>query len=257
MGGHEALAVTAVEWLAVLAAGVAAGGINALVGSGTLVTFSTLVTLGVPPLTANVSNTVGLVAGSVAGSIGYRAELVQQRDRMVRYVPASVAGGLAGAALLLVLPSSAFDAVVPVLIALGVLLVAVQPLLSRRLAVSQDTRPVGGLLAWVAVFAVGVYGGYFGAAQGILLIAVLGILVDAHLHRMNALKNVLVALVNGIAAAVFIALAPVDWGIALVLLVGSSVGGYLGGRHGRRVPPAVLRTFIIAVGLIALGVMLT
>jgi uncharacterized membrane protein YfcA len=257
MGGHEAVAVTAVEWLAILAAGVAAGGINALVGSGTLVTFSTLVTLGVPPLTANVSNTVGLVAGSVAGSLGYRSELAQQRDRLVRYVPVSLAGGLAGAALLLVLPSSAFDAVVPVLVALGVLLVAIQPYLSRRLAVSHDAHPVGGPVAWVAVFAVGVYGGYFGAAQGILLIAVLGILVDAHLHRMNALKNVLVALVNGIAAAVFIVLAPVDWGIALVLLVGSSVGGYLAGRHGRNVSPAVLRTFIIVVGVIALVVMLT
>jgi uncharacterized membrane protein YfcA len=257
MGRHEAVAVTAVEWLAILAAGVAAGGINALVGSGTLVTFSTLVTLGVPPLTANVSNTVGLVAGSVAGSLGYRRELAQQRDRLVRYVPASLAGGLVGAGLLLVLPSSTFDAVVPVLVALGVLLVAFQPYLSRKLAVSHDVQPVGGPVAWVAVSAVGVYGGYFGAAQGILLIAVLGILVDAHLHRMNALKNVLVALVNGIAAAVFILLAPVDWGIALVLLVGSSVGGYLGGRHGRRVSPAVLRAFIIVVGLVALVVMVT
>lgn len=257
MGGHEALAVTAVEWLAILAAGVAAGGINALVGSGTLVTFSTLVTLGVPPLTANVSNTVGLVAGSVAGSLGYRVELAQQRDRLVRYVPASLAGGLAGAALLLVLPTSAFDAVVPVLVALGVALVAGQPYLSRRLAVPHDARPVGGAVAWCAVFAVGVYGGYFGAAQGILLIAVLGILVDAHLHRMNALKNVLVALVNGIAAAVFVVLAPVDWGIAVVLLVGSSVGGYLGGRYGRRVAPGLLRAFIIVVGLVALGALLT
>lgn len=249
--------MTAVEWLAVLAAGVLAGGINAVVGSGTLVTFSTLVTLGVPPLTANVSNTVGLVAGSVAGALGYRPELATQRDRLARYLPASVAGGLTGAVLLLWLPESAFDAIVPVLVGLGVLLVAVQPLLARRLAAPRGAHHTGGPLAWVAVFGVGVYGGYFGAAQGILVIAVLALLVDVHLHRVNALKNVLVAAVNGVAAVVFIVVAPVDWGIALVLLAGSSVGGYLGGRHGRRLPPAVLRAFVIVVGVVAFVVLVT
>ncbi len=244
------------EWLAILMAGVAAGGINALVGSGTLVTFSTLVALGVSPFTANVTNTVGLVSGSVASSVGYRRELSTQRPRMRRFVPASILGGLTGAALLLVLPESAFDTIVPVLVGLGVVLVALQPMIARRLAVPHDTHALGGPVAWIAVYLVGIYGGYFGAAQGVLLIAILGALVDAHLQRVNALKNVLAAVVNAIAAVVFILLAPVDWGIAVVLIAGSTVGGYLGAHYGRRLPDTVLRGFIVVVGLIALVVLL-
>jgi uncharacterized protein len=240
------------EWLAIFAAGVAAGGINALVGSGTLVTFSTLVALGVPPLTANVTNTVGLVAGSVASSVGYRQELSTQRTRMVRFVPASVLGGLTGAGLLLVLPESAFDAIVPALVGLGVVLVAIQPWLARRLSVEHDTYALGGPVAWIAVYLIGIYGGYFGAAQGVLLIAVLGALVDAHLQRVNALKNVLAAVVNAVAAVVFVFLADVDWGIAVVLVVGATAGGYFGAHYGRRLPVSVLRAFIIVVGLVAL-----
>ncbi len=244
------------EWLAILMAGVAAGGINALVGSGTLVTFSTLVALGVSPFTANVTNTVGLVSGSVASSVGYRRELSTQRPRMRRFVPASILGGLTGAVLLLVLPESAFDTIVPVLVGLGVVLVALQPTIARRLAVPHDTHALGGPVAWVGVYLVGIYGGYFGAAQGVLLIAILGALVDAHLQRVNALKNVLAAVVNAIAALVFIVLAPVDWGIAVVLIIGSTVGGYLGAHYGRRLSDAVLRSFIVVVGLIALVVLL-
>jgi uncharacterized membrane protein YfcA len=243
------------EWLAILAAGVAAGGINALVGSGTLVTFSTLVALGAPPLTANVTNTVGLVFGSVASSVGYREELSTQRTRMVRFVPASVLGGLTGAGLLLVLPESAFDAIVPALVGLGVVLVAIQPWLARRLAVEHDTYALGGPVAWIAVYLIGIYGGYFGAAQGVLLIAVLGALVDAHLQRVNALKNVLAAVVNAVAAIVFIVLADVDWAIAAVLIVGATAGGYFGAHYGRRLPASVLRTFIIVVGLVALVIL--
>ncbi|MGB2840589.1 MAG: sulfite exporter TauE/SafE family protein [Actinomycetes bacterium] len=244
------------EWLAILGAGIAAGGINALVGSGTLVTFSTLVALGVPPLTANVTNTVGLVSGSVASSVGYRRELSTQRPRMARFIPASILGGLSGAFLLLVLPESAFDAIVPILVGLGIALVALQPVISRRLAVPHDTHALGGPAAWIGVYLVGIYGGYFGAAQGVLLIAILGALVDSHLQRVNALKNVLAAVVNAIAAVVFILLAPVDWGIAIVLIAGSTVGGYTGAHYGRRLSPAVLRSFIIVVGLIALVVLL-
>ena len=243
------------EWLAILAAGVAAGAINALVGSGTLVTFSTLVALGVPPLTANVTNTVGLVFGSVASSVGYRRELATQHARMVRFVPASVLGGLTGAMLLLVLPESAFDAIVPALVGLGVLLVAVQPWLARRLSVEHDTHALGGPVAWIAVFLIGIYGGYFGAAQGVLLIAVLGALVDAHLQRVNALKNVLAAVVNAVAAVVFILLADIDWAIAVVLIAGATCGGYLGAHYGRRLPAGALRAFVIIVGLIAIVVL--
>jgi len=249
--------VTAAEWLAIFAAGLAAGGINALVGSGTLVTFSTLVAIGVPPLTANVSNTVGLVAGSVAGSYGYRRELEGQRRRMLRLLPASAFGGLCGATLLLVLPAEAFDAIVPALVGIGVVLVAIQPWLARRWSVPHGSESVGGVFALVSVFAVGIYGGYFGAAQGVLLIAILGALLDADLQRVNALKNVLASIVNAVAAVVFVFVAPVDWGVAIALLVSSTIGGYFGGHYGRRLNPVILRVFIMVVGIIALVVLLT
>ena len=243
------------EWLAVFAAAVAAGGINALVGSGTLVTFSTLVTLGVPPLTANVSNTVGLVAGSVAGSWGYRRELAEQPQRIKRYVPASLLGGLSGAVLLLVLPEAAFEAIVPALVGLGVLLVAIQPWVARKLSIPHNTHIVGGVTTWALVYLVGIYGGYFGAAQGVLLIAILGAFVDADLQRVNGLKNVLAAVVNAVAAVLFIVVADVDWGIALVMTVGAALGGFFGAHYGRRLPDLALRLFIIAVGTVAVVVL--
>jgi uncharacterized membrane protein YfcA len=244
------------EWLAVFGAAVAAGGINALVGSGTLVTFSTLITLGVPPLTANVSNTVGLVAGSVASSWGYRRELSEQPQRIKRFVPASLLGGISGAVLLLVLPEKAFETIVPVLVGLGVLLVAIQPWVARKLSVPHNAHLVGGGLPLVLVYLAGVYGGYFGAAQSVLLIAILGSLVDANLQRVNALKNVLTAVVNAVAAVLFIILADVDWGIALVMTIGAAIGGYLGAHYGRRLPDLALRLFIVCVGLVALVVLL-
>jgi uncharacterized membrane protein YfcA len=244
------------EWLAVFGAAVAAGGINALVGSGTLVTFSTLITLGVPPLTANVSNTVGLVAGSVASSWGYRRELSEQPQRIKRFVPASLLGGISGAVLLLVLPEKAFETIVPVLVGLGVLLVAIQPWVARKLSVPHNAHLGGGGLPLVLVYLAGVYGGYFGAAQSVLLIAILGSLVDANLQRVNALKNVLTAVVNAVAAVLFIILADVDWGIALVMTIGAAIGGYLGAHYGRRLPDLALRLFIVCVGLVALVVLL-
>lgn len=243
------------EWVAVLLAALIAGAVNALVGSGTLVTFSTLVTLGVPPLTANVSNTVGLVAGSVAGSLGYRVELAEQRPRIARYVPASVLGGVTGAVLLLVLPAGAFEAIVPALVGLGVVLVVIQPWVARRLSVPHNTHIVGGVATWTLVYLVGIYGGYFGAAQGVLLIGILGAFVDADLQRVNALKNVLAAVVNAVAAILFVVVADVDWGIALVMAVGAAVGGYLGAHYGRRLPEVVLRLFIVCVGAVAVVVL--
>ncbi|MFL6002365.1 MAG: sulfite exporter TauE/SafE family protein [Nocardioides sp.] len=252
--------MTGLEIAAVLLAGVAAGTINTVVGSGTLITFPTLLALGVPPVTANVSNTVGLVPGSLSGAVGYRRELAGQRSRLLRLGSASVLGGIAGAVLLLVLPSSAFDAIVPVLIGIGVLLVVTGPAIQRRVAARHEARggipDHGAAWVWPAVAGAGVYGGYFGAAQGVLLMAILGIGVDDDLQRHNATKNVLALLVNFVAAVVFIAVADVDWPIAGLIAVGSVIGGQIGAGVGRRLPAALLRAVIVVVGVVALTVFL-
>lgn len=234
--------------LAVLAAGVAAGTINTVVGSGTLVTFPTLLAVGLPPVTANVSNSTGLVPGSLSGAWGYRAELAGQWPRVRTYGAASLLGGVVGAFLLLRLPHSAFDAVVPVLIGLGVVLVLVGPRIARRVRAHQGRNR----WLWPAIAATGVYGGYFGAAQGVLLMAILGIGIDDDVQRHNALKNVLAALVNGVAAVVFIVVAHIDWRAVGLIAVGSVIGGQIGATVGRRLPPLVLRLVIVAVGVVAI-----
>ncbi len=246
------------ECALVLVAGVFAGTINTVVGSGTLVTFPVLLAIGYGPVTANVSNTLGLVPGSISGAIGYRAELAGQRRRIVALGTASVLGGIVGAVLLLSLPGSAFEAIVPVLIALALVLVVAQPRLSRALAERREhVRPHGGPLLWTGVFGTGVYGGYFGAAQGVILLALAGIAIPEDLQRLNALKNVLAALVNGVAAVIFMFFATVAWLPVLLLAVGSAAGGQLGARIGRRLPPGVLRGVIVVVGLAAIVQLLT
>lgn len=246
--------------LLVALAGVAAGTINTVVGSGTLITFPTLLAFGVPPVTANVSNTVGLVPGSLSGVVGYRRELAGQRGRVLRLGAASLSGGVVGALLLLVLPSAAFDAIVPVLIALGVLLVVLGPRIQRAVAARAESR--GGIpdhgvwWVWPAVAAAGVYGGYFGAAQGVLLMAILGIGVADSMQRHTATKNVLALVVNAVAAVVFIAVADVDWRVAGLIALGSVVGGQLGATVGRRLPPPLLRAVIALVGVVALVALL-
>jgi uncharacterized membrane protein YfcA len=248
--------VSLLEAVAILLAGVAAGTINTVVGSGTLITFPTLLAFGVPPVTANVSNTIGLVPGSISGAIGYRRELVGQRSRVLRLAVASLVGGLAGGVLLLVLPADAFEAIVPVLILLGCVLVVLQPRISAWVAARHDAA--GGLphhgawWVWPGVLLTGVYGGYFGAAQGVLLMAVLGIGVDESLQRLNAVKNVLAAIVNAIAGLLFIAVAEVDWQVVALIAVGSVVGAQIGATVGRRLPAAVLRVVIVVVGVAAL-----
>jgi uncharacterized protein len=248
--------VSLFEVVAILLAGVAAGTINTVVGSGTLITFPTLLAFGVPPVTANVSNTIGLVPGSISGAIGYRRELVGQRSRILRLCVASLIGGLAGAVLLLVLPDDAFTAIVPALILLGCVLVVLQPRISRWVAGRHDAA--GGLpyhgawWVWPGVLVTGVYGGYFGAAQGVLLMAVLGIGVDESLQRLNAVKNVLAAVVNAVAGLLFAIVADVDWWVVLLIGVGSVIGGQLGATVGRRLPPTALRVVIVLVGLAAL-----
>jgi uncharacterized membrane protein YfcA len=241
----------------VFLAGVAAGTINTVVGSGTLITFPTLLAFGVPPVTANVSNTLGLVPGSLSGAIGYRRELVGQRPRLLRLGAASLLGGLTGAVLLLVLPAGAFDAIVPVLIGLGLLLVIFQPAISRRVAARAESRGVerpehGALYVWVLVYLAGVYGGYFGAAQGVLLMAILGIGLSETMQRNNATKNVLALLVNLVAAVLFVVVADVNWAVAGLIAVGSVIGGQIGATVGRRLPSWALRSFIVVVGVAAL-----
>jgi uncharacterized protein len=247
------------EALAIFGAGIAAGTINTVVGSGTLITFPTLLAFGYPPVLANVTNNVGLVPGVASGVYGYRAELNGQRRRVLRLGSASVCGGLVGAILLLVLPAEAFKAIVPALIGVSLVLVVAQPRLSKWVAARQQARDnapeestAGGLVVWLLVFATGIYGGYFGAAQGVLLLGLLGIVFTDSLQRINAVKNVLAGMVNGVAALVFIAFSHVAWGAAGLIAAGSIIGGQIGARVGRRLPPRALRLAIICVGVAAL-----
>jgi uncharacterized protein len=273
--------------LAIFAAGLAAGTINTVVGSGTLITFPTLLAFGYPPVLANVSNNVGLVPGVASGVYGYRGELGGQRRRLIRLGSASVCGGIVGAILLLTLPQSAFKAIVPALIGVAVVMVVIQPRLAKWVAERQRARAalatldgasaaapsasasasavaaavpgavatqeaIGGPVLWVLVFLAGIYGGYFGAAQGVLLIGMLGIALNDSLQRINAAKNVLAGLVNGLAAIVFIIATHIDWGVAGLIAAGSIIGGQLGARIGRRLPPWGLRVVIVCVGVAAL-----
>jgi uncharacterized membrane protein YfcA len=245
--------MTPLEALAIFGAGIAAGTINTVVGSGTLITFPALLAFGYPPVTANVSNTVGLVPGSLSGAVGYRRELSGQRTRAIPLAVCSALGGVTGAVLLLELPASAFKRIVPVFIAIALVLIVLQPYLSRALGSRRrGAHQTAGPAASVGVFLSGVYGGYFGAAQGIMLLAIMGLTVDDELQRINALKVVLAGLVNLVAGIVFVFAAHVAWGAAGLIAAGSILGGMLGARHGRRLPPAALRALIVVVGVTAI-----
>jgi uncharacterized protein len=248
--------MSALEALAIVGVGLVAGTINTIVGSGSLITFPTLLAFGFSPIVANVSNTVGLAPGSLSGAIAYRRELVDQRARLLVLGTASVTGGITGAALLLALPGSVFRHVVPVLILVACVLVAVQPRLSRRLADREHPPLYGGVPLFVGVYLTGVYGGYFGAAQGVILVSLLGIFLDDQLQRLNAAKNVLALLVNGTSAIVFICVTHIAWEAALLIAAGSIVGGQIGGVLGRRFPAPLLRVLIIVVGVTAAVVLL-
>ncbi|WP_432055774.1 sulfite exporter TauE/SafE family protein [Streptomyces sp. bgisy022] len=245
------------ESLAVLAAGVGAGTINTIVGSGTLITFPVLLATGLPPVTATVSNALGLIPGSVSGAIGYRAELKGQRRLVLRLGIAAAAGGLAGAMLLLTLPSTAFETIVPVLVALALVLVVLQPRISARVQrhrarTGTSARSDGGPVLFGGLLLASVYGGYFTAAQGIIYLSLMGMLLDDTLQRLNAVKNVLAAVVNTIAALFFLFVADFDWTAVLLIAVGSAIGGQLGAKVGRRLPPFALRVFIVVVGSLAI-----
>jgi uncharacterized protein len=250
--------VGAAEIAAIAAAGMAAGAINTLVGSGTLITFPVLLAFGYSPVTANVSNTVGLVPGSVAAMIGYRRELEGHRTRTLRFALASLIGGVTGAVLLLVLPDEAFEAIVPAFIAIALVAVVLQPQLNRLVAEHRPPPDAEGTgLPRAGVYVAGVYGGYFCAAQGILLLGILGLALPDDLQRVNALKNVLAGVVNAVAAVVFIAVADVAWGPAALIAAGSVVGAQLAARYGRRLSPQALRAVIVVVGTAAIVQLLT
>ena len=243
-------------------AGMAAGAINSLVGSGTLITFPTLVTLGFPPVTATMSNAIGLVAGGMSGTLGYRAELAGQWDRLRWQIPASLTGAAIGAFLLLHLPERVFIQVVPVLLILALILVVTGPRIqayarwrAEEAGRSADHVSPGRMAALVfGTFLVGIYGGYFTAAQGILLIGVMGALLPEDIQRMNAAKNLLSWLVNIVAAVGYtlVAFDRISWPTAGLIAAGSLVGGWLGAHYGRRLSPTALRGFIVVVGLIGL-----
>jgi len=240
------------EIVAIALAGLAAGTINTVVGSGTLITFPVLLAFGYAPVTANVSNTIGLVPGSASGAVGYRRELAGQGARALRFGAISVSGGITGAVLLLVLPAAAFKAIVPVFIALALVLIVLQPRLSRSLLRREVDLERKGAVVPVALYLTGVYGGYFGAAQGIMLLGILGAALAQDLQRTNALKNVLAGLVNGVAGVYFAFAAHVDWGPAGIIAGASILGAQLGARYGRRLPPRALRAVIVVVGVFAI-----
>lgn len=281
-----------VDVLLILAAGVGAGAMNAVVGAGTLITFPTLLALGFPPVVANVSNTVGLVPGSAAAAYGFRATLAGRKRLVLQLVSASAVGGVLGGALLLVLPAEAFEQVIPPLLLLSAILAALQPrvsawVLARRErvaaeaaadAVSAEAAPADAPgsdlpaesvaaveepladapvairtspILYVIVFLTGIYGGYFGAAQGVILLAVLGIFVAGGMPQVNGIKNVLAGVANLVSAILFVAVADVDWRVVGLVAVGATIGGLLGSRYGRRLPAGPLRALVVAVALVA------
>ncbi|WP_314408722.1 sulfite exporter TauE/SafE family protein [Streptomyces kroppenstedtii] len=260
------------EAVAVFAAGVGAGGVNTVVGSGTLITFPVLLATGLPPVTATVSNALGLVPGAVSGAFGYRKELRGQRRRILRLSVGALLGGFSGAVLLLALPATAFEKIVPVVVGLALVLVAFQPLITKRLRRRREVRspsattdtpdapgtpggPVrrdGGPLLFVGLTLASVYGGYFAAAQGIIYMSLMGVLLDETMQRLTAVKNVLVAVVNTVAATFFLFVADFDWTAVALIAVGSAIGGQLGAAVGRRFSPVVLRTLIVTIGAVAL-----
>jgi uncharacterized protein len=240
--------VTLLHAVIIIAVGLVAGMVNTIVGSGSLLTFPTLLALGYAPVLANVSNTVGMISGSVSGAVGYRRELKGQLRRILILMPVVVVGTIIGASLLLALPGSAFRHVVPILILFAVVLVLVQPTIARRRAERGTRREHPGPLLQVGTFLTSIYGGYFGAAQGVVLLGMFGIALDDDVQRLNAAKNVVAATINAVGAVFFIVRTTIAWDVVACLFVGSTVGGQIGAIVGRRLPPEVLRATIAIVG---------
>ncbi len=250
--------------VAVVAAGFAAGGINAAVGSGSLVSFPALLAVGLPPVPATITNSLGLIAGGLSGSFGYRREIAVLRRWLPAMLAGAVLGALTGAWLLLHLPAGTFDAVVPVLVGLAAVLVAVQPLVDRALAhrqAEEDGPPAAGpgrlAALGLGAYATSTYGGYFAASQGVLLMGVTGLIAPQPLQRLNALKNITTVTVNTVAATAYVLAAPdrVVWAAAGLLTLGSLAGGWAGATAGRRVPEAFLRAAVVVIAGVAITIL--
>jgi uncharacterized membrane protein YfcA len=240
--------VTPADGLLVLAAGTLAGAINAVAGGGTLISFPALLSVGISPVTANITSSVGLLSGYAGGSVAYRQELEGQRERAKGLLIAAVVGGLVGAVLLLLTPGERFRDVVPFLILLSSALLAVQPRLAGWLKGHGSDRP-----AWQVQVPVGlaaVYGSYFGGALGVILLAVLGLLVADELQRLNALKGVLSLVINLAGVAVFLFTGHVDWLAAGLLAVGAYLGATVGVKAARKLPGQTVRAFVVVAGLV-------
>ena len=262
--------MSAFEAFLILLAGFWAGGINTIVGSGTLVTFPVLVSLGIPPVTATISNAMGLIAGNLTGAWSYRTKLAGVERTLLKLLPCSLAGGLLGAWLLLHLPEGVFESIAPLLIMVALGFVILQSKLQeiirrRREREAGDHDPAGPgqqageasrqpMMLYVLVFFAAVYGGYFVAAQGVLLLGILGVFLLAPLQSANAVKTILVAAVNIIAAVSYLifALERIDWLIVLLIALSSTAGAWCGAKVGMRLQPAVLRGVIVLLGLVAI-----
>jgi uncharacterized membrane protein YfcA len=244
------------EWILVAGAGLAAGGVNAVAGGGSLISFPALLGVGYPSLTANVTNLVSLVPGYASGSLAYRRELRGQRGRLLALGATSAVGAAVGAVLLVLSPESTFERIVPWLILVSCALLAAQPALARA-AERTGRRPrLRSVRLHLLQLGAAIYGGYFGAGLGIMLLAVLGIELDDDLQRLNALKGLLSLLISAVAAAYFALFGPVEWGPAAAIGVASVAGGYVGVALARRLDERLLRWLVVAFGVAVAVVLL-
>lgn len=237
------------SWVLLILAAFAAGAVNAIAGGGTLLTFPSLLAV-IDPVQANATSTFALFPGSLASGLGYRDELAQCRAHLVRLLPPSLIGGLIGSLLVTRLPEKIFAAAIPWLLISASALILVQKPLARRLGAKPHAQPSPKTLAAIVAFqfAVGIYGGYFGAGIGILMLSSLAFVGIPDIHQMNAVKSILAAAMNAVTILIFLLEGAVVWKYALVMGVAGMAGGYAGARAARRTPPAVIRGLVVCIG---------
>ena len=242
--------MTAADAVLIAVAGFLAGGVNAVAGGGSLISFPALVASGLPTLDANVTNTTAVWPGYLGSAVAYRSELADQRPRLRRLGVTAVLGGAAGSVLLLAAPDAVFDAVVPFLVLFGSLLLLAQPRIGAYVLARAATARRDAVQLHAAVFVAAVYGAYFGGGLGVILLAVLGIFVADHLQRLNALKSAMSLIINTIALAAFALFGPVHWLSVAIVAPASLAGGYVGGRAARRLSPDALRVTVVVFGIV-------